>query len=75
MGISNNYGPKASDIVFFGGSFVRYVVTSVNDTRKTVDLRTPGAADVAVLHRDVPWGKIRHLDESENALRVRARSY
>jgi hypothetical protein len=64
-----NYNPKVDDPVFMDGkAFIRYVVTKVDAEKKTADVKT--TAGTIVLHRDVPWGKLFELDESQNAVRI-----
>ncbi len=63
------YIPKVDDVVFWDGNgFARYVVTSVDPSKKTADVRTVNGA--TVLTRNVPWSVLHRLDESQNALRI-----
>jgi hypothetical protein len=64
-----NYTPKVDDPVFMDGkAFIRYVVTKVDEKKRTADIKTVSGA--IVLHRDVPWSKLFELDESQNAVRI-----
>jgi hypothetical protein len=63
------YTPRVDDIVFRDGhGFVRYVVTRVDSSKQSADIRT--VAGIAVLTRDVSWAELHRLDESQNALRI-----
>jgi hypothetical protein len=63
------YIPKVEDVVFMDGKgFVRYVVTGINPSKKTADVKTVSGA--IVLTRDVSWSVLHQLDESQNALRI-----
>lgn len=49
------------------------MVTAVDPGKRTADVRT--VAGVSVLTRNVPWAMVHHLDEGQNALRIRASSH
>ena len=67
--MAKQYVPKVGDPVFLAGkAFVRYVVTQVDETKKTADVRT--TSGVVLLYRDVAWPNIYELDESQNAARI-----
>ncbi len=47
---------------------VRYVVAVLYAKTKTADIRTTSGP--IMLTRGVPWSKLHHLDESQNAARI-----
>ena len=64
-----SYAPKVNDTVLIDGhGFVRYIVAVVYLDNKTADVKT--TADPQILTRGVPWSKLHHLDESQNAARI-----
>lgn len=60
---------KVGDPVQRHGSLVTYMVTAVDASKKTADIKNPKSETIA-LHRGIPWSELAVLDESQNALRV-----
>jgi hypothetical protein len=60
---------KVGDPVTRHGSFVTYMVTAVDASKQTADIKNP-KGDAVGLIRAVPWSELSVLDESRNALRV-----
>jgi hypothetical protein len=69
VGMAKKYVPKIDDPVFVDSEGrVRFVVTDVNATKETADIKT--VSGVTILYRGIPWSKLQYLDESQNALQV-----
>jgi hypothetical protein len=67
--MTHSYVPKLNDVVFIEGhGMVRYVVAVLYAKTKTADIRTTSGP--IMLTRGVPWSKLHHLDESQNAARI-----
>jgi hypothetical protein len=63
------YTPQRNDTVYMDGKgLVRYVVVQVNSPKRTADVQTTSGV-IGLIH-DVPWSKLYHLDESQNAARI-----
>ncbi|MGC1686726.1 MAG: hypothetical protein WA734_13960 [Candidatus Acidiferrales bacterium] len=60
---------KVGDVVFKQNSLVTYVVTGIDEKKKTADIKNT-KGNIIGLKRDVPWSELSVLDESQNALRV-----
>jgi hypothetical protein len=60
---------KVGDPVMRHGSAVTYMVTAIDASKKTADIKNPKGETIG-LHRGVPWSELSVLDESQNALRV-----
>lgn len=63
------YTPKVDDVVFMENTgFVRYVVVGLDHEKQTAVIES--VTGVLVPIHDVPWSRIRRLDDSQNALRI-----
>jgi hypothetical protein len=61
--------PKVDDPVFIDGhGFVRYVVISIDSSKRTADVRNVSGPIVKT--NGISWSQLHPLDESQNALRI-----
>jgi hypothetical protein len=60
---------KVGDPVMWYGSFVTYVVTAIDASKKTADIENPRGETIG-LHRDVLWSELSVLDESQSLLQL-----
>jgi hypothetical protein len=60
---------KVGDPVVWYGSFVTYVVTAIDASKKTADIKNPRGETIG-LHRDVLWSELSVSDQSQNPLQV-----
>jgi hypothetical protein len=72
MASQKSYAPKAGDTVLVKDHSGRFVITQVDTTAQTADVRaTSGdiAGDIAFV-KAVPWAFLSYLDASQNAARI-----